>query len=89
MLQLTELERKVLHAITKDCFYENGLESVIWADVFLDTCMHYGMESKVVRGTLSSLIKKEIIKPIMKGRDGTISFTEEGIELMKELGYEE
>lgn len=90
MTNLTTLERNVLDAITKDDFYEMGLESVIWADVFLDTVKyHYSISAKEVRGTLSSLIKKDIIKPILKGRDGTISFTDNGIELMKELGYGE
>ena len=41
------------------------------------------------RGVLSSLIQKGIINPIVKGRDGTISFTDAGKKLMVELGYEE
>ena len=40
------------------------------------------------RGVLSSLVQKGIINPIEKGRDGTISFTDAGKELMIELGYE-
>lgn len=84
MIKLTKLERTVLDDITKDDFYENGLDSAIWADCFLDTTK---IPAKEVRGVLSSLIKKNIIRPIMKGRDGIISFTAYGKEVMKELGY--
>ena len=41
MTELTILEREVLDAITKDDFYQDGLNSVIWADVFLDTCKYF------------------------------------------------
>ena len=36
MINLTELEKIVLEDITHDQFYENDLDSVIWADVFVD-----------------------------------------------------
>ncbi len=84
MITLTEMERTTLDDITKDCFYEEGLDSVIWADCFLDDATY---DPKEVRGVLSSLIKKDIINPIVKGRDGTISFTSFGKKLMAELGY--
>lgn len=82
MINLTELEEIVLEDITHDQFYENDLDSVIWADVFVDDC---SLDSTIVRGVLSSLIKKEIIRPIKKGRNGTISFTEFGKQIMREL----
>ncbi len=84
---LTDLERKILDDITQDNFYEDGLDSCIWSDVFLDETS--SIESKKARGVLSSLIKKGILDGMLKGRNATISFTEYGKELMKELGYEE
>lgn len=86
MTHLTELEKIVLHDITTDDFYDNGLDSAIWADCFMDTVT---ISPKEARGVLSSLVQKHIIYPILKGRDGIISFTENGKEIMRELGYDE
>ena len=82
--ELTEMERTILDDITRDCFYEDELDSVIWADCFLDTTK---IPAKQARGVLSSLVQKGIIKPILKGRNGSIAFTEYGKEVMRELGY--
>ena len=86
-VKLTEMELQTLEDITNDDFYEDGLNSIIWVDTFLE----YGtsIEPKKVRGVLSSLIQKDIINGICSGRDATISFTDYGKEVMKELGYEE
>ena len=81
---LTTLEMTALDDMTKDNFYEDGLDSMLWADVFVDGSK---IDSKVLRGVLSSLIKKGIIYPILKGRDGMISFTDDGREVMYRLGY--
>lgn len=86
-IELTEMERKVLDDITHDDFYEDGLYSTIWADCFVANFST--IPAKQVRGVLSSLIKKGIIYPIEKGRDGIIVFTAAGRELMISLGYEE
>lgn len=86
-IQLTDMEKRVLDDITHDDFYEEGLDSVIWADVFCDITS--SIPAKQVRGILSSLIKKGIIYPIEKGRDGCISFTMYGKNVMTALGYEE
>ena len=88
MKNLTTLERQALDSITKDDFYENGLDSVIWADVFLDSFKgYYSVTPEKARGVLSSLVQKGIIHPILKGRDGTIAFTNKGKDLMIKLGY--
>lgn len=84
MIELTELEKITIEDITKDCFYQFGLDSVIWADCFMDTT---SIGASVVRGVLASLIKKGIIYPITKGRDGVIKFKEFGKQIMRELGY--
>lgn len=82
--ELTEMERTILDDITHDNFYEDELDSVIWADCFLDTT---SIPAKQARGVLSSLVQKGIIKPIIKGRNGSIAFTEYGKEVMEDLGY--
>ena len=89
MINLTEMEKQALDAITKDDFYDNGLDSAIWADVYLDTFRgYYGVKSEQARGVLASLVKKNIIGPILEGREEcVIYFTEYGKEVMKELGY--
>ena len=84
-ITLTEMERTILDDIPKDCFYDDGLDSVIWADCFLDTT---SIPPKQARGVLSSLVQKGILKPIFKNRDeNTISFTEYGKQVMRSLGY--
>lgn len=86
-MELTVLERQTLEDITNDNFYEDGLNSIIWSDCFMQDGTTIG--ARKCRGVLSSLIQKGIINPIAKGRDGTISFTDAGKKLMVELGYEE
>lgn len=86
MPNLTDMEKTILHDITKDDFYDNGLDSGIWCDCFLDFTTK--VPNKQARGVLSSLVKKNILKPILKGRDeNVISFTEYGKQVMKQLGY--
>ena len=87
MTKLTELEKTVLHDITTDDFYEYGLDSLIWADSFMYNTV--SISSKEARGVLASLIKKNIIRPIAKGRDGVIGFTDYGKSVMRELGYDD
>ena len=89
MTNLTEMEKKVLDAITKDDFYENGLNSCLWTDVYLDTLKgYYGIDAKTARGVLSSLVKKEIINPVvLRGRESTLSLTTYGKAVMREMGY--
>lgn len=91
MVELTKLEKQALDAITKDDFFENGLDSCLWTDVYLDTFKaYYEVDTNQARGVISSLIKKGIIKPIiLKGRESTIKLTDYGKEVMRELGYDD
>ena len=82
---LTEMERNTLEDMTYDDFYENGVDSCLWADNFLDFSRY---DSKITRGVLSSLIKKGIIRPIIRGRDGVICFTPYGKQVMTDLGFD-
>ena len=86
MINLTDMEKTILKDITKDDFYTEVLDSGIWCDCFLDFTTK--VPNKQARGVLSSLVKKNILKPILKGRDeNVISFTEYGKQVMKQLGY--
>ena len=81
---LTEMEKQVLADMPKDNFFEDGLESVLWCDCFLDfTC---SLQAEQARGVLSSLIKKDYIYPIGSTReDNTIQFTEKGQGYLEEV----
>jgi hypothetical protein len=56
---LTELENQMMEAIPNDQFYENGVDSVLWVDCFIEYC---GIPAKKARGVLSSLCKKGLIQ---------------------------
>lgn len=81
MKKLTVLEMKVMTTITKDEFYEEGYESCIWTENFLDNLNSIeDIDPKQARGTLSSLVKKKMIYMDSE----TIQFEEAGVEWMKE-----
>lgn len=82
MKNLTVNEKLVLKEITEDNFFEDGLDSLVWCDCFLE--FGCSLVPKVARGVLSSLIKKEYIYPISKARDENyIQFTNKGKEYLK------
>lgn len=58
-LNLTSLEKNVLKEFTQDNFFDNGLDSVIWVDEFIRGTS--SAEGRIVRGVLSSLVKKGYI----------------------------
>ena len=65
-MELTKLETYVMKAIPNDDFYTEGFFSTMNTDYFLESL---GKDPKVLRGALSSLVKKEII---------VIQYTEDG-----------
>lgn len=84
MTKLTNLETQVMSLIPADNFYEEGFESVLWSDIFASDC---GLESKKVRGVMTSLIKKNMIwteKAMPGEQHGTMGLTSEGIDWMKQ-----
>jgi len=77
------MEQQIIEEVTKDDFFEQGVDSCVWTDVFLDdTCT---IPAKQARGVLSSLVKKEYICPMGKGRDSYIEFTDRGKTYLKEI----
>jgi DNA-binding PadR family transcriptional regulator len=62
MEHLTDKEKVVLASFTENQFYENGLDSVLWLDSYIDTaCLKSGLSEQAVGGVLSSLQKKGFI----------------------------
>ena len=83
-MKLTELEIKVLDVIPKDDFYEEGLESCLWADCFIDTIKRYaGVEATIARGVIASLSKKKYINFYNSGKDSQITLLDNGKEYLK------
>lgn len=65
MMELTELEAKLLRTIPKECFYENGF----------DLEEYEGIDQKQARGVLSSLSKKGYLA-VESGKDGYFNLLE-------------
>lgn len=84
---LTKLESLFMKAIPKDNFYENGLDSCLWTDIFLEqTCP---MKISQGKGIVSSLSKKgyiEVSDPDggRQGNPTSFTLTEVGQAWMKE-----
>lgn len=75
--------------LQKTIFFDDGLDSLVWCDCFLEfSC---SLDSKVAIDVLSSLTKKGFIYPISKDSDKDyIKFTDKGRKyLTKEFGIEE
>ena len=81
---LTELELKVFECIPKDCFYEYGVDSILWIDAFLDTVQdETGINSKVSRAIISNLKKKQLI---MTSKEA-FELTDKSKEYFKSRGF--
>jgi predicted transcriptional regulator len=57
MLQVTELERKVLYALADEMYAEPGFSDAGLAEIETAT----GLSTKIIRGVGSSLVKKNLI----------------------------
>lgn len=92
-IKLTENEKEVLIAITKDDFFAISecknineiCDVVLWSDNLLDTLKLETKKSpKILRGVLSSLSQKNLIE-ISQGEDSVTNFKPLGYEITKEL----
>lgn len=80
---LTDMEKQVLTAFPEDTFYENGLESILWTDCFLDTVEEItGIDSRQSRGIISSLKQKGFMEIDGGHEDSTINLTEKGKQFL-------
>lgn len=80
-MKLTELEKIVMSGIPEDNFYEDGFESALWADIFIENMEE---DPKKVRGALSSLIKKEFINMVDDERSKIITLQDNGVQWLKD-----
>ena len=83
MGNLTEKEKIVMQAFIEDEFYEHGLESILWADVFSDNLQNRGFNARTRSGVLSSLNKKGYLISNSGDREATLMLTEKGKEYIK------
>ena len=91
MVNLTEMEELFLTSFKKDDFYEIGVSSRLWLNIFLEDTLPSNYSIKQWRGVISSLIKKGIIEVdnfYEKKTDHVIGLTEEGKKLMIEKGWD-
>ena len=84
-MKLTALEIQVMTLIPEDNFYEEGFDSILWNDCFIDTTLvSHGLDPKQVRGVLSSLKKKKALVICPEGKDSTICLGDLGKEWLIE-----
>jgi len=70
MKKLTAFEVSVMECIPKECFYENGFDSVLWMDCFLDTVLREAkIENKKSRAVVVNLEKKGLLTIAFEKRD--------------------
>lgn len=92
-LEVTDKEIAVLLSMKEDGFYESGVDSTLWLEVFVDTAKEEtGLSEKAVGGVLTSLEKKDIIvieknvdKDNGSGCSSYVYLSELGKELMANL----
>jgi hypothetical protein len=83
---LTELETRLMLVIPKDDFYENGFDSWLWNDCFLDTLERYAkIGSKQGRALLASLDKKGFLS-VDGGKDGSFRLLEPAKRFLLDRG---
>ena len=61
-IKLTTMEARVMGCFLTDDYAEEGVDSIIWTDCFLDHVKFMTeIDAKQTRGILSSLIQKDMI----------------------------
>jgi hypothetical protein len=73
-MELTKLEALTLSSIPENDFYEDGLDSILWTNCFVD-CV--GIDAKQVRALLVTLQSKGYIT-VTGGKDGTVALLDFG-----------
>lgn len=86
---LTALEEKVMRAIPEECFYEQGFDSILWMDIFLDCIAD--VSTKQSRMVIVNLKKKGLIDfqaahGSGSGEGSTLWLLDAGKQWLKERG---
>lgn len=88
---LTKKQVNFLKRLPEDDFYEHGLDSSLWIDVFCDTVADK-FNPMAVGAMVSTLREKDLIHVGVQKMDGRkckfFGFTELGKQVAKELGLE-
>lgn len=86
---LTKKQVDFIKRIPEDDFYENGLDSMLWIDVFCDTVADQ-FNPMAVGAMVSTLREKKLINVGMQRVNGKnskfMNFTDLGKEIAKDLG---
>ncbi len=86
MEKLGELEAQLVEAVPEDPFYEDGFDSVLWIEFFLDMLEELkGINPKQARVHLVTLEQKNYIG-IQKGTEGTFWLEDYGREFLADKG---
>jgi len=64
--KLTELQQVFLNNMKNDTFYEQGLDSVLWVDIYLDTLEELG-HGRMTMGAIVSTLKEKGVINITSG----------------------
>lgn len=88
-ITLTEKQKIFFETLPNDNFFEHGVESTIWTDIYCDTLADI-MDAMVVGAVISTLREKDLIY-VERGRvNGKkckyFGFTELGKAILKEMG---
>lgn len=88
-LTLTKKQVSFIKRMPEDCFYENGIESTLWIDIYCDTIADEF--NPMSAGAIVSTLKEKGL--IIVGQDRingrkckSMAFTELGQQVAKELG---
>lgn len=92
-VRLTPRQVVFLRTMPCDDFYENGVDSVLWVDVFLETLQAKADMGAMVAGAMvSTLNEKNLISVGKERKEGkTVAFfslTDKGKEVMQGLGID-
>lgn len=87
MLQITEMEEKLMRAIPRQDFYEDGFNSELWTDCLIDDlATTEGITTKQSRALLTTLNRKGFILVSDTGRDGGVTLRADGMQWLVENG---
>lgn len=83
MINLTELEQKTIKAIIENDFYEEGFDSWLWNDCFIDRIS--GVDAKQARALLVTLDKKGYLE-VTGGKDGSFKLLQPAKDYLLNCG---
>jgi hypothetical protein len=81
-MKLTDKEESILGLIPEDDFFQNGKESILWTDVFVEMAgTRTGLSNQAVGGVLSALSRKGLVAMYVGIDPGTQAKSDNGLWL--------